>query len=103
MIYEGDLIQFSVCFIVLMLCMLVDFKFMCSWLIVLDEVIIECEDGIEVIVKLLMQIVNEYNENVEWYKNNIDVIDVVGDKVCEVVVSVVVVVESVNIVGEKVF
>ncbi|EFM3380084.1 hypothetical protein HCF80_001742 [Escherichia coli] len=78
--YEGDLTQFSARFTALMSRMSADSKSIRSWLTALDEVTIEREDGTEVTVKPLMQIVNEHNENVEWYKNNTDAIDAAGDK-----------------------
>ncbi|EHT4162661.1 hypothetical protein KX032_004207 [Escherichia coli] len=81
--YEGDLTQFSARFTALMSRMSADSKSMRSWLTALDEVTIEREDGTEVTVKPLMQIVNEHNENVEWYKNNTDAIDAAGDKARE--------------------
>ncbi|EHY2368915.1 phage tail protein, partial [Escherichia coli] len=85
--YEGDLTQFSARFTALMSRMSADSKSMRSWLTALDEVTIEREDGTEVTVKPLMQIVNEHNENVEWYKNNTDAIDAAGDKAREAAAS----------------
>lgn len=67
----------------------------------LDEVTIEREDGSEVTVKPLMQIVNEHNENVEWYKNNTDAIDAAGDKAREAAASAAAAAESANTAGEK--
>ncbi|WP_404856424.1 tail fiber protein [Escherichia coli] len=78
-----------------------DSKSMRSWLTALDEVTIEREDGTEVTVKPLMQIVNEHNENVEWYKNNTDAIDAAGDKAREAAASAAAAAESANIAGEK--
>lgn len=72
-----------------------------SWLTALDEVTIEREDGTEVTVKPLMQIVNEHNENVEWYKNNTDAIDAAGDKAREAAASAAAAAESANTAGEK--
>ncbi|MGO0383122.1 tail fiber domain-containing protein [Escherichia coli] len=48
-----------------------------------------------------MQIVNEHNENVEWYKNNTDAIDAAGDKAREAAASAAAAAESANIAGEK--
>ncbi|WP_407234535.1 phage tail protein [Escherichia coli] len=78
-----------------------DSKSMRSWLTALDEVTIEREDGTEVTVKPLMQIVNEHNENVEWYKNNTDAIDAAGDKAREAAASAAAAAESANTAGEK--
>ncbi|HHV9066957.1 TPA: tail fiber domain-containing protein [Shigella sonnei] len=72
-----------------------------SWLTALDEVTIEREDGTEVTVKPLIQIVNEHNENVEWYKNNTDAIDAAGDKAREAAASAAAAAESANTAGEK--
>ncbi|WP_234007023.1 tail fiber domain-containing protein [Cronobacter turicensis] len=70
--YEGDLTQFSARFTALMTRMSADSKSMRGWLTALDAVIIEREDGTEVTVKPLMQIVNEHNANLEWYKEILD-------------------------------
>ncbi|MGT5945096.1 hypothetical protein [Escherichia coli] len=78
-----------------------DSKSMRSWLTALDEVTIEREDGTEVTVKPLIQIVNEHNENVEWYKNNTDAIDAAGDKAREAAASAAAAAESANTAGEK--
>ncbi len=99
--YEGDLTQFSARFTALMSRMSADSKSIRSWLTALDEVTIEREDGTEVTVKPLMQIVNEHNENVEWYKNNTDAIDAAGDKAREAAASAAAAAESANIAGEK--
>ncbi len=99
--YEGDLTQFSARFTALMSRMSADSKSMRSWLTALDEVTIEREDGSEVTVKPLMQIVNEHNENVEWYKNNTDAIDAAGDKAREAAASAAAAAESANTAGEK--
>lgn len=99
--YEGDLTQFSARFTALMSRMSADSKSMRSWLTALDEVTIEREDGTEVTVKPLMQIVNEHNENVEWYKNNTDAIDAAGDKAREAAASAAAAAESANAAGEK--
>ncbi len=99
--YEGDLAQFSARFTALMSRMSADSKSMRSWLTALDEVTIEREDGTEVTVKPLMQIVNEHNENVEWYKNNTDAIDAAGDKAREAAASAAAAAESANTAGEK--
>ena len=99
--YEGDLTQFSARFTALMNRMSADSKTMRSWLTALDEVTIEREDGTEVTVKPLMQIVNEHNENVEWYKNNTDAIDAAGDKAREAAASAAAAAESANTAGEK--
>ena len=99
--YEGDLTQFSARFTALMSRMSADSKSMRSWLTALDEVTIEREDGTEVTVKPLMQIVNEHNENVEWYKNNTDAIDAAGDKAREAAASAAAAAESANVAGEK--
>ncbi|WP_239930388.1 tail fiber domain-containing protein [Cronobacter sakazakii] len=73
--YEGDLTQFSARFTALMTRMSADSKSMRGWLTALDAVIIEREDGTEVTVKPLMQIVNEHNANLEWYKENKEILD----------------------------
>ncbi|EFP4260887.1 hypothetical protein HO026_003673 [Shigella sonnei] len=99
--YEGDLTQFSARFTALMSRMSADSKSMRSWLTALDEVTIEREDGTEVTVKPLMQIVNEHNENVEWYKNNTDAIDAAGDKAREAAASAAAAAKSANAAGEK--
>ncbi|HFT0901737.1 TPA: tail fiber domain-containing protein [Escherichia coli] len=99
--YEGDLTQFSARFTALMSRMSADSKSMRSWLTALDEVTIEREDGTEVAVKPLMQIVNEHNENVEWYKNNTDAIDAAGDKAREAAASAAAAAKSANAAGEK--
>ncbi|HIA4421738.1 tail fiber protein [Escherichia coli] len=99
--YEGDLTQFSARFTALMSRMSADSKSMRSWLTALDEVTIEREDGTEVTVKPLMQIVNEHNENVEWYKNNTDAIDAAGDKAREAAASAAAAAESASVAGEK--
>ncbi|WP_435367175.1 tail fiber domain-containing protein [Escherichia coli] len=78
-----------------------DSKSIRSWLTALDEVTIEREDGTEVTVKPLMQIVNEHNENVEWYKNNTDAIDAAGDKAREAAASAAAAAKSANAAGEK--
>ncbi|EQA1702514.1 tail fiber domain-containing protein [Cronobacter dublinensis] len=73
--YEGDLTQFSARFTALMTRMSADSKSMRGWLTALDAVTIEREDGTEVTVKPLMQIVNEHNANLEWYKENKEILD----------------------------
>ncbi|EGT4373710.1 tail fiber domain-containing protein [Cronobacter malonaticus] len=52
-----------------------DSKSMRGWLTALDAVTIEREDGTEITVKPLMQIVNEHNANLEWYKENKEILD----------------------------
>lgn len=99
--YEGDLTQFSARFTALMSRMSADSKSMRSWLTALDDVTIEREDGTEVTAKPLMQIVNEHNENVEWYKNNTDAIEAAGDKAREAAASAVAAAESANTAVEK--
>ncbi|WP_445610633.1 phage tail fiber protein [Escherichia coli] len=99
--YEGDLTQFSARFTALMSRMSADSKSIRSWLTALDEVTIEREDGTEVTVKPLMQIANEHNENVEWYKNNTDAIDAAGDKAREAAASAAAAAKSANAAGEK--
>ena len=99
--YEGDLTQFSARFTALMSRMSADSKSMRSWLTALDDVTIEREDGTEVTVKPLMQIVNEHNENVEWYKNNTDAIEAAGDKARAAAASAVAAAESANTAVEK--
>ncbi|EPN1696765.1 tail fiber domain-containing protein [Cronobacter sakazakii] len=73
--YEGDLTQFSARFTALMTRLSADSKSMRGWLTALDAVTIEREDGTEVTVKPLMQIVNEHNANLEWYKENKEILD----------------------------
>ncbi|WP_434059076.1 hypothetical protein [Escherichia coli] len=48
-----------------------------------------------------MQIANEHNENVEWYKNNTDAIDAAGDKAREAAASAAAAAKSANAAGEK--
>ncbi|WP_250696830.1 phage tail protein [Escherichia coli] len=68
--YEGDLTQFSARFTALMSRMSSDSKVMRSWLTAIDEVTLESEDGSNVIVKSLPQIVDEHNENQKWFADN---------------------------------
>ncbi|EHO0432228.1 tail fiber domain-containing protein [Salmonella enterica] len=46
-----------------------------SWLTALDEVTLEAADGTEIKVKSLLQIVNEHNENQQWYRDHVDTIE----------------------------
>ncbi|EBM4506453.1 tail fiber domain-containing protein [Salmonella enterica] len=73
--YEGDLTQFSARFTALMTRMSADSKTMRSWLTALDEVTLEAADGTEIKVKSLLQIVNEHNENQQWYRDHVDTIE----------------------------
>lgn len=73
--YEGDLTQFSARFTALMTRMSADSKAMRSWLTALDEVTLEAADGTEIKVKSLLQIVNEHNENQQWYRDHVDTIE----------------------------
>ncbi|WNE16902.1 phage tail protein [Escherichia coli] len=85
--YEGDLTQFSARFTALMSRMSADSKMMRSWLTAVDEITIEREDGTELIVKSLTQIVNEHNENLEWYKENTPIINTAAQKAKEAAAS----------------
>ncbi|HHH3475472.1 TPA: phage tail protein [Citrobacter freundii] len=85
--YEGDLTQFSARFTALMTRMSADSKTMRSWLTAVDEVTLEREDGTEVTVKSLTQIVDEHNANQKWYTDNADVINTAGDKAREAAAS----------------
>ncbi|HGX9197431.1 TPA: hypothetical protein ACJIXJ_004409, partial [Escherichia coli] len=85
--YEGDLTQFSARFTALMSRMSADSKMMRSWLTAVDEITIEREDGTELTVKSLTQIVNEHNENLEWYKENTPIINTAAQKAKEAAAS----------------
>ncbi|EJF6106407.1 tail fiber protein [Salmonella enterica] len=85
--YEGDLTQFSARFTALMTRMSADSKTMRTWLTAVDEVTLEREDGTEVTVKSLTQIVDEHNANQKWYTDNADVINTAGDKAREAAAS----------------
>ncbi|EAO1479960.1 phage tail protein, partial [Salmonella enterica] len=85
--YEGDLTQFSARFTALMTRMSTDSKAMRSWLTAVDEVLIEREDGTELAVKSLLQIVNEHNAALKWYADNTDAINAAGDKAKEAAAS----------------
>jgi hypothetical protein len=94
--YEGDLTQFSARFTALMTRMSADSKTMRSWLTAVDEVTLEREDGTEVTVKSLTQIVNEHNANQQWYKDNTDAIDAAGEKAKAAAASAAAAAESAN-------
>ncbi|EHF3547118.1 phage tail protein [Salmonella enterica] len=94
--YEGDLTQFSARFTALMTRMSADSKTMRSWLTAVDEVTLEREDGTEVTVKSLTQIVNEHNANQQWYKDNTDAIDAAGEKAKAAAASAAAAAESTN-------
>lgn len=85
--YEGDLTQFSARFTALMSRMSADSKMMRSWLTAVDKITIEREDGTELTVKSLTQIVNEHNENLEWYKENTPIINTAAQKAKEAAAS----------------
>lgn len=85
--YEGDLTQFSARFTALMTRMSTDSKAMRSWLTAVDEVLIEREDGTELAVKSLLQIVNEHNAALKWYTDNTEAINAAGDKAKEAAAS----------------
>lgn len=85
--YEGDLTQFSARFTALMTRMSADSKMMRSWLTAVDEVTLEREDGTEVTVKSLTQIVDEHNANQKWYTDNAEAINAAGDKAREAAAS----------------
>lgn len=85
--YEGDLTQFSARFTALMTRMSTDSKAMRSWLTAIDEVLIEREDGTELAVKSLLQIVNEHNAALKWYTDNTEAINAAGDKAKEAAAS----------------
>lgn len=94
--YEGDLTQFSARFTALMTRMSADSKTMRSWLTAVDEVTLEREDGTEVTVKSLTQIVNEHNANQQWYKDNTDAIDAAGENAKAAAASAAAAAESAN-------
>ncbi|WBM73006.1 phage tail protein (plasmid) [Buttiauxella sp. WJP83] len=73
--YEGDLTQFSARFTALMTRMSADSKTMRGWLTALDDVTLETEDGQEIEVKSLLQIIKEHNENQQWYRDHVDTIE----------------------------
>lgn len=99
--YEGDLTQFSARFTALMTRMSADSKTMRSWLTAVDEVTLEREDGTEVTVKSLTQIVDEHNANQKWYTDNADVINTAGDKAREAASSASAATESANTASTK--
>ncbi|MCU2734193.1 phage tail protein [Enterobacter hormaechei subsp. steigerwaltii] len=99
--YEGDLTQFSARFTALMTRMSADSKTMRSWLTAVDEVTLEREDGTEVTVKSLTQIVNEHNANQKWYTDNADAINAAGDKAREAAASAAAAAESANTASTK--
>ncbi|MDN8601832.1 tail fiber domain-containing protein [Citrobacter sp. S2-9] len=99
--YEGDLTQFSARFTALMTRMSADSKTMRSWLTAVDEVTLEREDGTEVTVKSLTQIVDEHNANQKWYTDNADVINAAGDKAREAAASAAAAAESANTASTK--
>ncbi|WP_368894152.1 tail fiber domain-containing protein [Kluyvera ascorbata] len=99
--YEGDLTQFSARFTALMTRMSADSKTMRSWLTAVDEVTLEREDGTEVTVKSLTQIVDEHNANQKWYTDNVDAINAAGDKAREAAASAAAAAESANTASTK--
>ncbi|EJG2190511.1 MULTISPECIES: tail fiber domain-containing protein [unclassified Citrobacter] len=99
--YEGDLTQFSARFTALMTRMSADSKMMRSWLTAVDEVTLEREDGTEVTVKSLTQIVDEHNANQKWYTDNADAINAAGDKAREAAASAAAAAESANTASSK--
>ncbi|EPG9194059.1 MULTISPECIES: tail fiber domain-containing protein [Enterobacteriaceae] len=99
--YEGDLTQFSARFTALMTRMSADSKTMRSWLTAIDEVTLEREDGTEVTVKSLTQIVNEHNANQQWYRDNTDAIDAAGDKAKQAAASAAAAANSASTAGTK--
>ncbi|HHX3374926.1 TPA: tail fiber domain-containing protein [Citrobacter freundii] len=99
--YEGDLTQFSARFTALMTRMSADSKTMRTWLTAVDEVTLEREDGTEVTVKSLTQIVDEHNANQKWYTDNADVINAAGDKAREAAASAAAAAESANTASTK--
>ncbi|WP_188055409.1 MULTISPECIES: phage tail protein [Citrobacter] len=99
--YEGDLTQFSARFTALMTRMSADSKMMRSWLTAVDEVTLEREDGTEVTVKSLTQIVDEHNANQKWYTDNADAINAAGDKAREAAASAAAATESANTASSK--
>lgn len=99
--YEGDLTQFSARFTALMTRMSADSKTMRSWLTAVDEVALEREDGTEVTVKSLTQIVDEHNANQKWYTDNADAINAAGDKAREAAASAAAAAESANTASTK--
>ncbi|EEO4716766.1 phage tail protein [Salmonella enterica subsp. enterica serovar Tennessee] len=99
--YEGDLTQFSARFTALMTRMSADSKTMRSWLTAIDEVTLEREDGTEVTVKPLMQIVDEHNANQQWYRDNTDAIDAAGDKAKQAAASAAAAANSASTAGTK--
>ncbi|MFY7120370.1 tail fiber domain-containing protein [Enterobacter cloacae complex sp. SHL021] len=99
--YEGDLTQFSARFTALMTRMSADSKTMRSWLTAIDEVTLEREDGTEVTVKSLTQIVDEHNANQQWYRDNTDAIDAAGDKAKQAAASAAAAANSASTAGTK--
>ncbi|ELD3295629.1 tail fiber domain-containing protein [Enterobacter hormaechei] len=99
--YEGDLTQFSARFTALMTRMSADSKTMRSWLTAVDEVTLEREDGTEVTVKSLTQIVDEHNANQQWYRDNADAIDAAGDKAKQAAASAAAAANSASTAGTK--
>ncbi|KTH63151.1 tail fiber domain-containing protein [Enterobacter hormaechei] len=99
--YEGDLTQFSARFTALMTRMSADSKTMRSWLTAIDEVTLEREDGTEVTVKSLTQIVDEHNANQQWYRDNADAIDAAGDKAKQAAASAAAAANSASTAGTK--
>ncbi|EDW4508697.1 putative phage tail protein [Salmonella enterica subsp. enterica serovar Hartford] len=99
--YEGDLTQFSARFTALMTRMSADSKTMRNWLTAVDEVTLEREDGTEVTVKSLTQIVDEHNANQKWYTDNADAINAAGDKAREAATSAAAAAESANTASTK--
>ncbi|EJS3593149.1 tail fiber domain-containing protein [Salmonella enterica] len=99
--YEGDLTQFSARFTALMTRMSADSKTMRTWLTAVDEVTLEREDGTEVTVKSLTQIVDEHNANQKWYTDNADAINAAGDKAREAAASAAAAAESANTASSK--
>mgnify|MGYP000870661050 CR=1 FL=1 len=99
--YEGDLTQFSARFTALMTRMSADSKTVRSWLTAVDEVTLEREDGTEVTVKSLTQIVDEHNANQKWYTDNADAINAAGDKAREAAASAAAAAESANTASTK--
>lgn len=99
--YEGDLTQFSARFTALMTRMSADSKTMRSWLTAVDEVTLEREDGTEVTVRSLTQIVDEHNANQKWYTDNADAINAAGDKAREAAASAAAAAESANTASTK--
>ncbi|MBA8354111.1 tail fiber domain-containing protein (plasmid) [Escherichia coli] len=99
--YEGDLTQFSARFTALMNRMSADSRMMRSWLTAIDDVTFTREDGTEVTVKSLTQIVNEHNANQQWYTDNTEAISNAGENARQAASSAASAADNANVVSAK--